>query len=160
MRLLLLAAAAILSGCAQDPEVAACEGFARSKLSSPSTYRLVSSTKVDGEPVLGVQFPEHAGMVQPAKRDMDRELWDLEQAIYRDSRVALRQVALDYDSANEAGVMTRSHQVCAFRLVNGEPESRETINRRALQAAGGDPQRLLLSLKGRPRPPNRFDCCL
>lgn len=144
-----------------EPDVAACETFVQGRMLSPTSYQRVAMERVDGEQMPAASFPKATGMVRPRKDDPDRELWDIKQAIYSGSQLALRQLVLEYDSANEYGTPVREKAVCGFRLVNGELEGAEELDRRARRAASGDPIDMLDTLRGRQqRDRPRFDCCL
>lgn len=151
-------AAVLLAGCTpgQPADVRACEAHITRDLAAPSSYRQVRVTRRDTGPMEAAAFVHAAGLVRPRKDDPDRELWDLEQSLYRDRQAALRIVAIRYEADDRRGEAS-----CAFRLIDGRLEDTERLMRRATETSTDEGMAVVASLRGEARrPAPRYSCCL
>lgn len=160
----LFSSAALLAlgacGAGAEPDLAACETFVKRDMVFPESFERLAVSRVDDEPTDNAAFIKRAGLVKPPDLLAFRELWNVEQQIYDGSRIALRQMTLDYRFKAGSGEYERTKAVCAFRLVDGELPSSETLER-AAKSRTREGLDTLMKIKGmRPLPAPRFDCCL
>ena len=105
-------AALVVAGCGQ-PEIKACEQYAKSGLRSPATYRRAGVRTID-ERVTAEEFLTRRG---DNPKDHARGLF-LEGL--RRSNTGIRNIVISYDADNAFGTPIRGEQICMFQLRDGK----------------------------------------
>ena len=142
----------------ERPDLLACEAHIRARVSDASGYKRLNVTRVDTAPLTAVEFKRQAGRSASAigLKEVER-LQDIADGIYaRSGTLQLRLLTITYSLWDGAPV----EKACAFRLIDGELQSVDTLMSNAVDDHLKELDTLAI-VRGRSRVSRpKHTCCL